>query len=143
MIQEYIKGFDKSNPEIRTYFINGEYFYSIITTVDRVGIPVQEGGTFKLPDDKFKYAIELAKRVMDSLPKFDLSNKSSILTRIDIGSGLEGVPFNLFINEVEFVPSLYIEDQPNPVVEKIGESLFDVAKEYHSRKAELPIKIKF
>lgn len=133
VIQQYIKGFDKSNPEIRTYFINGEYYYSIITTSSDVEIPVQEGGRYPIPDEKWKYAMQLAKRVMDSLPKIDLSNKYPILTRIDIGSGLENVPQTLFINEVEFVPSLYIEDQNNPVVEKIAESLVKVTNEYRER----------
>ena len=81
--------------------------------------------------------------VMDSLPKFDLPGnlKNPILTRIDIGSGLEGVPFTFFVNEVEFVPSLYIEDQEFPVVEEIAKSLLEVAFEYKFRS--LPIKVKF
>ena len=142
VIQEYIKGFDKSNPEIRTYFINGKYYYSIITTSDDVEQPIQEGGKYLIPNDKWKYAMELAKRVMDSLPKIDLSSKYPILTRIDIGSGLIGVPHTLFINEVEFVPSLYIEDQNNPVIEKIAESLIQVTKEY-KQKGKSVVKVTF
>ena len=142
VIQQYIKGFDKNNPELRTYFINGEYYYSIITTAHDVEQPVQEGGKYPIPDDKWKYAMEFAKKVMNSLPKLDLANKSPILTRIDIGSGLENVPHGLFINEVEFVPSLYIEDQNNPVVEKIGDSLVEVTKEYQ-KKGKDKIKVTF
>lgn len=143
VIQEYIKGFDKNNPEIRTYFINGEYYYSIVTTNTRVGIPTQEGGRFKIPNDQWEYTLKLAQKVMDSLPKFDLSLENPILTRIDIGSGLEGVPFTLFVNEVEFVPSLYIEDQKNPVVQKIASVLYHVGKEYYARKDSLPINVTF
>lgn len=145
VIQEYIKGFDKSNPEIRTYFINGEYKYSIITTDTRVGIPVQEGGTFKLPNENWNYLMRFCRKVMDSLPKFDLPGnlKNPILTRIDIGSGLEGVPYTYFINEVEFVPSLYIEDHKNPVIEWIGDSLINVGKEYQYNKKQLPFHVKF
>jgi hypothetical protein len=142
VIQEYIKGFDKSNPEIRTYFINGEYYYSIITTADDVELPVQEGGKFEIPDQKWRYAMELARKTMDSLPKIDLSNKYPILTRIDIGSGLQNVPETLFINEVEVVPSLYIEDQNNPVVEKIGDSLVNVTNEYR-QKGKTVVKVNF
>jgi hypothetical protein len=143
VIQEYIKGFDKNNPEIRTYFINGEYKYSIVTTSTRVAQPVQEGGTYKLPNENWNYIRKLTQHVMDSLPKFDLPDKfkSPILTRIDIGSGLEQVPFGYFVNEVEFVPSLYIEDQKNPVVEEISESLIKVADIYS--KETLPINVKF
>jgi hypothetical protein len=70
---------------------------------------------------------------MNSLPKFNLPglNKSPILTRIDVGTGLKDVPKSFFVNEVEFVPSLYIEDQNFPVVEEIAESLLGVAFEYH------------
>jgi glutathione synthase/RimK-type ligase-like ATP-grasp enzyme len=142
VIQEYIKGFDKSNPEIRTYFINGVYYYSIITTADDVEQPVQEGGKYQIPNDKWKYAMELAKQVMDSLPKIDLTNKYPILTRIDLGSGLLNVPHTLFVNEVEFVPSLYIEDQNNPVVEKIADALIDVTKQYKN-KGKSVVKVTF
>jgi len=142
VIQEYIKGFDKKNPEIRTYFINGKYMYSIITTSDDVEIPIQEGGKFEIPQDKWKYSMELAKKVMNSLPKIDLSNKYPILTRIDIGSGLETVPHTLFVNEVEFVPSLYIEDQNNPIIEKISESLVETTKEYKQRGKNI-VKVLF
>lgn len=143
VIQEYIAGFDKNNPEIRTYFINGEYKYSIVTTSSRVGTPVQEGGTFKIPNAKWKYIMSLAKKVMNSLPKLDLPGifKSPILTRIDIGSGLVGVPHELFVNEVEFVPSLYIEDQKNPVIQNIGDSLLEVGEIYS--KSKLPVNVYF
>ena len=147
VMQEYIKGFDKSNPEIRTYFINGKYRYSIITTSTKVGRPVQEGGKFKIPDKNWKYLMVLAQNVMDTLPKFDLPGmlENPILTRIDIGSGLENVPFSYFVNEIEFVPSLYIEDQPYPVVQEITESLVAVAIEYRHAKlnCNLPIKTEF
>jgi hypothetical protein len=142
VIQEYIKGFDKNNPEIRTYFINGEYYYSIVTTADDVELPVQEGGKYPIPDEKWRYAMQLARRTMDSLPKFDLNSKYPILTRIDIGSGLTSVPQTLFINEVEFVPSLYIEDQNNPVAEKIGDSLVKVTREYQN-KGKTVVKVNF
>jgi hypothetical protein len=91
--------------------------------------------------------MKFAKIVMDSLPKLDLPGdlKNPILTRIDVGSGLEGTPYTYFVNEVEFVPSLYIEDQKNPVIEKISETLYKVAQIYHDRKLEgkLPIKVNF
>jgi hypothetical protein len=67
------------------------------------------------------------------------------LNLLDIGSGLEGVPFTLFINEVEFVPSLYVDElNPDkyPVVTKIAESLVHIALEYY-RYPELPVKVNF
>ena len=144
VIQEYIPGFDKSNPEFRTYFIDGIYAYTIITTDKIVATPSQEGGEYSIPNNLWRYILRFSKRVMDSLPKLDLPVhlKSPILTRIDIGSGLQGVPHSLFVNEVEFVPSLYIEDQDFPVVEEIAKSLLEVAFEYHFAK-NLPIKVNF
>ena len=51
--------------------------------------------------------ILLAQKTMASLPKLDLKgqHKHPILTRIDIGSGLEDTketPYGHFVNEVEF-----------------------------------------
>jgi hypothetical protein len=142
VIQEYIPGFDKSNPEYRTYFIDGIYAYTVVTTDQLVETPFQEGGKFKIPSSRWNYIMRFSQKVMDSLPKFDLNNKSPILTRIDLGSGLEGVPYTLFVNEVEFVPSLYIEDQDFPVVEEIAKSLLEVSVEYHFAKS-LPVKVRF
>jgi hypothetical protein len=115
----------------------------VVTTDKIVETPIQEGGIFKIPKNQWQYILKFSKRVMDSLPKLDLPGhlKSPILTRIDIGSGLEGVPHTFFVNEVEFVPSLYIEDQDFPVVEEIAKSLLEVAFEYHF--ASLPVKVKF
>jgi hypothetical protein len=141
VIQEYIKGFDENNPEFRTYFVNGEYMYTIVTTSTIVAQTVQEGGKYKLPNENWNYIRKLSQRVMDSLPKFDLPGnlKSPILTRIDIGSGLYDVPFTYFVNEVDFVPSLYIEDQKNQFVEaisdyedEIAENVMDYAFEYNN-----------
>jgi glutathione synthase/RimK-type ligase-like ATP-grasp enzyme len=134
VIQEYIPGFDKNKPEIRTYFINGVYAYSIITTSDIIGRSIQEGGKYKFLDNEWKYIKKLAQNVMDILPKFDLpvGMQQSILTRIDIGSGLDEsvAKYGYFVNEVEFVPSLYIEDHNYPVVEKISKSLVKLAPIY-------------
>jgi glutathione synthase/RimK-type ligase-like ATP-grasp enzyme len=135
VIQEYIPGFDKNKPEIRTYFINGKFVYSIVTSQTVIAQPAQEGGTYKkLSDEEYAHILKLAKHTMESLPKLDLKGKHKhpILTRIDIGSGIEDekVPFGMFVNEVEFVPSLYIEDHSYPAIQEIAKSFVDVAKEY-------------
>jgi hypothetical protein len=135
VIQEYIPGFDKNKPEIRTYFINGKFVYSIVTSQTVIAQPAQEGGSYKkLSDEEYAHVLKLAKHTMESLPKLDLKGKHKhpILTRIDIGSGIEdeNVPFGMFVNEVEFVPSLYIEDHSYPAIQEIAKSFVDVAKEY-------------
>jgi hypothetical protein len=133
IIQEYIPGFDADNPEYRLYFIDGIYAYCVVTTDSIVETPKQEGGKYSVKKSDWDYLMKFGKRVMDSLPKFNLPglNKSPILTRIDVGTGLKDVPKSFFVNEVEFVPSLYIEDQNFPVVEEIAKSLVGVAFEYH------------
>ena len=147
VIQEYIPGFDKNNPEIRTFFINGVFRYSIVTHSRTNGIqPVQEGGSYKMPNENYSEVRKLSQTVMDSLPKLDLPGKlrNPIVTRIDIGSGLVGAPMGYFVNEVEFVPSLYVEQIDNtkfPVLQEISESLLNVAQEYYS--AQLPVKTHF
>lgn len=145
VIQEYIKGFDKNNPEIRMYYINGKYMYSIITTSTRVASLVQEGGTFRIPDEKYKYLLSFSREVLNALPKIKLGNSehSPILTRIDIGSGLESSKYGYFINEIEFVPSLYVEDQKNPVIEEISEGLMETAEYYKNNKSKIPLKTVF
>ena len=142
IIQEYIPGFDHENPEIRTYFLDGIYAYSIITTKTLVEKPVQEGGKYPIAPSNWTYLMKFAQHTMDSLPKLDLPglHRNPILTRIDIGSGLHGVPLGYFINEVEFVPSLYIEDQDFPVVEQIAQSLLYVSMEYYFSKGIVKVK---
>ena len=100
----------------------------------------------EISDEKYKYILSLTQKVMDSLPKLDLPGKfkNPILTRIDVGSGLESAKFGYFINEVEFVPSLFIEElsaERYPVLETISDSLVEVSKEYSKHK--LPINTIF
>jgi hypothetical protein len=144
VIQEFIKGFDKKNPEFRMYYLNGIYRYCIITVNGDVKCPIQEGGKFKINNTLWNYIMRFSKKIMESLPKFNLPPhlRNSILTRIDIGSGLKSAPHTLFVNEIEFVPSLYIEDQEFPIVEEIAKSLLEVAFEYRFAD-NLPIKVVF
>lgn len=147
IVQKYIAGFDKGKMEARMYFINGKYLFCMATsgltwsTTMRETRPVQEGGTFKISDIEWAYIKNLAKKVMKTLPTFNLKEgKNSIITRIDIGSGLEGVPFSFFVNEVEFAPSFFIERQNEPVIQNIGDALVKTAEEYRNNKK---IKVNF
>ena len=144
VIQEFIKGFDRKNPEFRMYYINGKYRFCIITVDDDVKRPVQEGGKYSVPPQNWEYLLSLTKKVMDSLPKINLGGNlmNNILIRIDVGSGLEGVPFSYFINEVEFVPSLYIEDHPYDVIKELANGLVEVSG-FFSKKGEVKIKTVF
>ena len=79
---------------------------------------------------------------MKELPSFEINGRKqfTILTRIDIGSGMDGVPYGHFVNEVEFVPSLFIKLKDYSVVEDISKSLVRVAKEY---KKKLDVNVEF
>lgn len=141
VIQEYIPGFDKNSPEFRMYFINGIFSYCIITSNLFVSAqPIEIGGTFKLKPGEWDYLLRFSQKVMNSLPKLELKGKHAnpILTRIDIGSGLvnQKVPFGFFVNEVEFVPSLYIENHSYPVIEEIAKSIVKVTTEYEKNKLD-------
>jgi len=147
IVQKYIAGFDKGKMEARMYFINGKYLFCMATsgltwsTTMRETRPVQEGGTFKISDTEWSYIKHLAKKVMKTLPTFNLKEgKNSIITRIDIGSGLEEVPFSFFVNEVEFAPAFFIERQDEPVIQNIGDVLVKTAEEYKNHKK---IKVNF
>jgi hypothetical protein len=148
IVQKYIAGFDKGKIEARMYFINGKYLFCMATSgltwsaTMRETRPVQEGGTFKISDTEWAYIKRLAKKVMKTLPTFNLKEgmQNSIITRIDIGSGLEGVPYSFFVNEVEFAPSFFIERQDEPVIQHIGDALVKTAEEYKNHKK---IKVNF
>ena len=136
ILQEYIKGFDKDNPELRMFFIGGKYRYTIVTTSNDVYKPKQEGG--KKTVQYFNQAKKLANKVMSVIPKIYIGKKGypSVVTRIDIGTGLEGTKAGFFINELEFVPSLYSEENPTykgkPFLpdQQIGSEFYKVAQQY-------------
>jgi hypothetical protein len=109
LFQEYIEGFDKKNPEIRMYFINGKYVYSVITTNKNVSFPKQERGTLTVPF--LKQLKQYAKQVFHKLPPIMYNKKKfpKLLTRIDIACDRQfKKPWR--VNEIEFVPSLYVEN---------------------------------
>lgn len=109
LFQKYIDGFDKNNPEIRMYYINGEYKYSVITTDIKVSLPKQEKGTLTVPNlEKLK---RFSKYILNKLPEIKIRGKKlpKVLIRIDIACN-KGFQKPWIVNEIEFVPSLYIED---------------------------------
>ena len=109
IFQKYIEGFDESNPEVRMYFIGDQYKYSVITTNKTVSIPEDEKGTEFIP--KKLELVRKAKATMNKLPAIKMAGKvmPRLLTRIDVACQ-EKYAKPWIVNEVEFVPSLYIED---------------------------------
>lgn len=127
VFQKYIEGFDKKNPEIRMYFIGNEYCYSIVTNDKMVKIPRQENGTQTVPH--FKALIQMGHRVVRKLPPIKIQGTSvpRLLTRVDVACGPKfAQPW--LVNEVEFVPSLYIEDINFIPEIDLGDQMMAIAK---------------
>merc|ERR1711964_841909 len=110
VIQKEIPDFgnSKKSPELRMYYVGKKYQYSACATNRTVARPTQEGGTFVVPLDNLK---NKTRKILKKLPEIRMRGKvlPRLLTRIDMGYIVEG-KYSPFVNEVEFVPSLYSED---------------------------------
>lgn len=127
IFQKYIEGFDASNPEIRLYMIGDKYKYSVVTTNKTVKIPEDEHGTEKnIPKDKL---IRKAKQTLNNLPDIKIKGKKlpRLLTRIDI-SCQKKYTKPWLVNEVEFVPSLYLEDVNYIPEIELGDQMIKICK---------------
>ena len=127
LIQKYIEGFDKENPEIRMYFIDEDYKYSVITTDTKVTIPKNEKGTEPVPG--FNQLKLFAKQTLKGLPPIKINGKKlpKLLTRIDIACQ-QKFKKPWVCNEVEFVPSLYIEDINGIPEIPLGDGMVKIAR---------------
>ena len=137
VIQEFIKNFDSKNPEFRMYYLNGKFRYSIVTTDSGVYNINKARKKFKIGNAKWNYLKKLSQKVVNVLPKLTVNKKklNKVLIRVDIGSGMESSKYSYFVNEVEFVPSLYIEEVVNiDVVKVLAEAFIDNFK-YYSKKS--------
>lgn len=109
IFQKYIEGFDKTKPEIRMYYIGNQYKYSVITNDKTVKIPRDEQGTADVPNKNGLKSF--TKKVVNDLPGIEIQGVTlpRLLTRVDVACEHKfAKPW--IVNEVEFVPSLYIED---------------------------------
>ena len=129
IFQEYIEGFDKENPEYRMYFVGNKYVYTIITTATVVDRPKAERGNFK--ENNLKRYKTFSRKVLKKLPDVivDGVKLPRLLTRIDVSCCLEG-PKSIFVNELEFVPSLYIEENTpgKPIDQLLGDKIVSITK---------------
>jgi len=136
VVQKEIPNFgnSKKSPELRMYYVGKDYQYSACATNRTVARPTQEGGTFTVPLKNLK---DKTRRILKKLPEIRMKGKKlpKLLTRIDMGYIVEG-RYSPFVNEVEFVPSLYAEDcahHPNRLIDKnIGDQMVKIARIYTS-----------
>lgn len=132
VVQKEIPNFgnSKKSPELRMYYVGNEYQYSACATNRTVARPTQEGGTFKVPLKNLK---DKTRKILRKLPEIRMRGKKlpRLLTRIDMGYIVEN-KYSPFVNEVEFVPSLYSEDcahHKNRLIDKkLGDQMVKIAR---------------
>lgn len=108
------------------YHIGQDYHYSIVSTSKKVFTPAREGGSLKLPMEGLR---KYAEGIMAKLPPLVVQGKElpRLLTRLDIGCYRDG-KFEPFVNEIEFVPSLYIEDHRHVAEAWLGEQMLAITR---------------
>jgi len=111
VLQKMVKGFVDSytSPELRMYYMGNKYHYSVCAGSRQVRTPKAEGGNLKTPLKKLKV---VAQKILKKLPPMVMPNGvrlPRLITRLDMGYIVDG-KYKPFVNEVEYVPSLYSED---------------------------------
>lgn len=152
IFQKFIDGFGQTTdcPEIRMYYVGNQYKFSMIATKDRIytlsteghkpaGRPQNAslnlaGGPIKL--EKLK---EIGDRVLSHLrPKLKLPPHPEgrqvnpldlLMTRVDMGCMQDG-EFKPWINEIEFVPSYYLEDHTHAIEGDVAAQMVVIARQY-------------
>merc|ERR1711964_460057 len=135
VIQKEIPDFGNSrtSPELRMYYVGNKYQYSVSANENIVVRPRQEGGKFDTPLESLK---RRTKSILKRLPPIVMPNGKHLprlLTRLDMGYIVDG-KYSPFVNEVEFVPSLYSEDcahHPDRLIDaRLGDQMVKITKRY-------------
>jgi hypothetical protein len=140
IIQDFIKDFGdtKQSPELRMYFVGNEYQFTACATNKKTYTLREDGvgGTLNLPPHVDLQALKaLAHRAMANMPPIRLRKGQNdvvlpkLLTRVDMGCIRNGV-FDPWVNEVEFVPSMYIEDHRCPLDALLGEQMVKITRQF-------------
>lgn len=123
VIQKYLEGFgdELDSPEVRCIHIGEDYQYAVQQTDSKNYRPKCEGGTrTDLPMPLLK---DFAKKVMGVLPEIVVQGVKlpRLITRLDLGFKMHGRDSepNPFVNEVEYCPSLYVENVHHHYIEKV------------------------
>jgi hypothetical protein len=142
-VAEFVPTFGK-HFEIRTYWINGKYVYSVATLTESVGkgggLSISDEDTFKSEGGKLPDALKTqlkkeGKKVIKALPQYQYGHP---LMRIDFGCCIEtskDCEASYFVNEVEtMAANLLPQGTKFPVVEKLGNALYTYAKKVKGKK---------
>jgi len=142
-VAEFVPSFG-SNYEIRTYWLNEKYAYSIATLTkeindDNEGLSVDDETTFKseggyLSDELKKKIINTGKKIISILPKYKYGQP---FLRIDFGCCIKtsrDCPENYFVNEIEtLAANMLAKDTKYPIVERCAEVLYRFAKKVNTK----------
>jgi len=132
IFQQFIAGFGESIdvPEVRTYWVGREYQFSMVATKTKIYCLAEEGhkpigrkqnGIMKLPKGADLSTLKsIALEVIDVLESkvmhtgLDGDRLPLLMTRVDMGLMRDG-EFKPWVNEVEYVPSYYVEDHTHAI----------------------------
>jgi len=142
VVQEFVPSFAE-NYEIRTYWINEKYAYSVGTLTEAVGggggLPVSgfdtfvsEGGT--IPNSVARKIKPVARKAIDSILQYPIKHP---MIRVDFGCCLstDQCVESYFINEVETMAANMLADHTEyPAVERTAAAAYSFAKKAAKRK---------
>jgi len=150
IFQKFIQGFGETVecPEVRMYYIGDAYRFSMVATSGKMYTLYHEGGKpkgraqngrLKLdPKIKMERLMEIAAQVMRHLRKMlvlhdeqgkPVNGLPLFITRVDLGCMQDG-EFKPWVNEVEFVPSFYIEDHTHMLDADAGDQAVQIARAF-------------
>jgi len=151
IFQKFITGFGQTTdcPELRMYYVGKKYHFSVVATKDRIYTLHTEGGkpgnrpqnaTLKLRDciklDELKAIGDRVLAILGKklkLPPHPESRQTTplelLMTRVDVGCMQDG-EFKPWVNEIEFVPSYYMEDHTHPLDGSVGEQMARITRQY-------------
>ena len=148
-VAEFVPSFGK-HFEIRTYWINEKYAYSVATLTKKVGkeggLDVDDETTFKseggkLSDKLKKELIDLGADVIKALPQYPYPQP---FMRIDFGCCIphgNGCAEHYFINEVEtLAANMLASETKYPVVEKTADALYQLLVNHLPQKTSPPFR---
>ena len=142
VVQEFIQSFG-TNYEIRTYWIDEKYAFSVGTLTEAVGhgggLPISGFDTFKseggtIPDSVLTKLKPIAKKAIGSIRQYPYKHP---MIRVDFGCCLDcnNCATSYFINEVETMAANMLADHTLfPVVEKVAEAAYRFAVLVHGKK---------
>jgi len=147
IFQPFVKDLAQ-NYEFRNFFIGDKYQYTIRTKFIVVDdVEDQESIFVNMNDHPDNIEIvKFAKKVFSELPQLKMGNKNvdKLVTRIDIGCCF-GIP-KYFVSEVEFVPSLFSNEQQvvDSMIDKtIGDQIIKIIQQINVSSLTTPKSKKY